>query len=333
MDRPEDRIALIELLERDGRVGRSVDVHRWPVTLGRALGNLVVLDDPHVAAQHASLAPDATGVLRLTVGDSANGVLVGRSRLVAGQSQALAEGSVLQLGGVRLRLRLKHDALAPERPLAAAFSGANAGRMAVLAALLLALVGAEHWVGLDPGADFTAWLPMLVSLPVALVGWCGAWALASKLFQHRFDFWGHMAILLPWLLALQLLDAVLPQVAASGGWPWLWQATRPLSAVLAALLLRAHLAHVLPGHQRAVGYAMAALVLTSGAVASALNLRSHGQLFTAPYMSTLPTPALRLGTPGTPQDLVDAMAGLREPLRDKVREAQADEAEEGDTAE
>ena len=87
--------------------------------------------------------------------------------------------------------------------------------------------------------------------------------------------------------------------------------------MLAALLLRAHLAHVLPGHQRAVGYAMAALVLTSGAVASALNLRSHGQLFTAPYMATLPTPALRLGTPGAPQDLVDAMANLREPLREQ----------------
>ena len=333
MDRPENRIALIELLERDGRVGRCVDVHRWPVTLGRALGNLVVLDDPHVAAQHASLAPDATGVLRLTVGNSRNGVQLGRAQLAAGSSQALAEGSVLQLGGQRLRLRLKHDTLAPERPLAAALSGGNAGRMAVYAALLLALVGAEHWVGLDPGADFTAWLPMLVSLPVALVGWCGAWALASKLFQHRFDFWGHLAILLPWLLALQLLDLVLPQAAAAGGWPGLWLATKPLSAVLAALLLRAHLAHVLPGHARALGGATAALVLTSGVVAAAVNLRSHGQLFTAPYMATLPTPALRLGSPVPPQDLVDAMAGLREPLREQVREAQADEAEDADAAE
>ena len=40
----EERLALIECFERDGRAGRTVDVHAWPLTLGRALSNRMVLD-------------------------------------------------------------------------------------------------------------------------------------------------------------------------------------------------------------------------------------------------------------------------------------------------
>lgn len=50
------RLALIELLERDGRVSRVLDVHAWPLCLGRALDNDLVIDDPHLAAHHATLA-------------------------------------------------------------------------------------------------------------------------------------------------------------------------------------------------------------------------------------------------------------------------------------
>ena len=74
MDRPEERLALIELLGRDARVQRTQDVRAWPLTLGRALDNTVVLDDPHVAARHATLAPDADGRLLLQVGDTVNGL-------------------------------------------------------------------------------------------------------------------------------------------------------------------------------------------------------------------------------------------------------------------
>ena len=45
--------------------------------------------------------------------------------------------------------------------------------------LLLALVGAEHAVGLDPGADLAAWLPLLVSLPHV-----GTWIPPSQ--AHRY---------------------------------------------------------------------------------------------------------------------------------------------------
>lgn len=326
MDRPEDRLALIELLDRDGRVLRAVDVHRWPLTLGRALGDTVVLDDPHVGAAHARLALDEAGGLVLQAGPSRNPVLLDGRALAPGAQQALpAGGALLQLGATRLRLRLPGEPLPPELALAT-HTTARPALLALVALATLASMVAGHWVALDPGAEFADWLPLLLSVPAALVIWCGGWALASKLFQHRFDFWGHLRLLLPWALAIELVG-LLPLLGASLGWPWLWQLATPLRFVLLALLLRAHLDQVLPQHTRIVGAAVAVLALLSAAVSLATLHRRTDGFARAPYMSTLPLPALRLGATVSPEALVAAMAPLREQLASRARQAREDEAE------
>ena len=48
-------LALVEAIDRDGLVRQAWRVERWPVSIGRALDNTVVLSDPHVAAHHASV--------------------------------------------------------------------------------------------------------------------------------------------------------------------------------------------------------------------------------------------------------------------------------------
>lgn len=326
MDRPEDRIALIELIERDGRVGRVVDVHHWPVSLGRGLDSTVVLDDPHVAALHATLRIDEQGQVWLNAGASDNGVLVDGQRLAAGRAQALpAGGALLQLGATRLRLRLRGEQLAPERRLI--FTALRPAQLALQVGLIALLMGTRHWVGLDPGAGITAWLPLLVGLPLALVGWCGAWALASKLFQHRFDFWGHARIVLPWVLAVELGEVLLPQLGAALGWALPWQLVGPFTVLMLALMLRSQLAHLLPQQGRFVTAAVAGLTLAYAGVTVATQHRNTDRILRGPYMSVLPLPAMRLGGSVPPQALVEAMAPLREQLADKARKARDDEAE------
>ncbi len=328
MDRAAERLALIECFERDGRPGRTIDVYAWPLTLGRGLVNHVALDDAYVAPNHARIEPDAQGQLVLTVLDTANGVVIDGRRHAAGAQCPLPEtGALLQLGQTRLRLRLRGEVLAAEKPLPPA-----AASPWLFALPLYALAVAEHALGLDPGADATAWLPALVGLPVAVAGWCGLWALLSKVFQHRFDFNGHLRIALPWLLAIEAVGALLPQVAASLAWPGLWHLVVPLQVVLGALWLRAHLAHVLPLHRRTVSAAVALVTLAGSAISLTVIQRSTDSYSRAPYMSTLPLPATRLAGSVAPAVLVEEMSALVEPLARRVQKAREEEEEESASA-
>jgi hypothetical protein len=337
MDHPENRVALIELLGRDGRVQHAVDVLRWPVTIGRSLDNTVVLDDPHIAAHHATLVPDDQGRLCLQVGDCLNGVQLvlagprhGRRIVAAGDRLPLpGPGTVLQLGGQRLRLRLPGDAIEAERLLT---GPVRAGRsLAAVAVLWFAVQAAQRWIELDPGADFTQWLPWVLGLPIGLALWCGFWALGSKMFRHGFDFFGHAAIALPILLAIELIDNLLPAVAASFGWPLLWQAQQLLvPPLLAGWLLRSHLRQLLPQRGRTIDLVLAAMISTGLAVGVAVNLRQQGRVFADPYMRTLPMPQLQGVTPLPTAQIKAAMLPLRERLADRVRQAAQDEP--GDTA-
>lgn len=328
--RRQERLALIEVFERDGRMGRSASVRRWPLTLGRALDNDVVLDDPHVAAHHATLQPGADGRLQLQVGDSINGVAVGKAHHPAGAQVALPpEGATLQLGGVKLRLRLPQEQLAPERALPALARAHLAGPLlAGLALMALALL--DHWLSLDPGADTAAWLPMVVGLPVVLAGWCGLWALASKLFQHRFDFVGHLRIALPWLLTIEVVDFVSTPLAASLGWSWLWRLVGPLQLLLALLMLRAHLTQVLPQSSRAVSTVLVVAALVGSAISLTMTQRATDRYSRPPYMSTLPLPALNLAQTVTAPQMVQELAPLAERLAARVKKAREDEPPEGE---
>jgi hypothetical protein len=347
--RSHPRLALIELT---GTERRTVDVLAWPLTLGRALDNHIVIDDPFVAAHHARLDMASDGSLQLTVLDSVNGVQLNASEaaadhLLAGHTRVLPmSGALLKLGNTELRLRMPHEALAPELALeklpfaaGAAVSALTAARSRTskriwpwLAGLGLTVfeVG-SHWVGLDPGADFSAWLPLLLGVPVAVVVWCGVWALLSKLFNHHFDFAGHMKLALPWMLAIALAQAMWPQISAALASSFLWRLTPLLTVVLAAFLVRAHLSHVLPNKRQAVAVGVAAMAVGAVGIGAIGNYRSHDSLSSAPYMSTLPLPVLRWGSTSGEQKLVQGMAPLAAQLALRVKKARDDE-EDGDEA-
>ncbi len=333
MDRPQDtptqRLALIECLERDGRSARMRDVWQWPLTLGRAIDNDLVLDDPFVAPHHARLELADDGSLHLQVLDTCNGVQMGHQRHAQGAAVPVpAGGTQLQLGGITLRLRLPGETLAAERPMPAD-AGARRWLPLGVGALVLLQTSAEHWVDLDPGADTSAWLPHLAAVAGALSAWAGLWALMSKLFQHRFDFNGHLRILLPWLLGMMLLAQVLPGLGAALDWPWLWHLSVPVQVLMGTMLVRAHLLHVLPTHGRAVTAAVIAALITGSAITLTATHRATDSFSRAPYMSTLPLPALRWITPVPSATLVQGMAPLAEQLAQRVQKAKQDEAEKG----
>ena len=332
MDRPADRVALIELLDRDGAVHRSIDVLAWPITLGRDLGNDVVLDDPHLAAQHARLDRAEDGTVLLRVGDCLNGALLAGRPLAAGQQAALDGPGLFQLGLTRLRLRLPGEVLAAERPLPQP-EASWANTWALLVALGALLTG-PAWLAMDPGTEGSAWLPIVLGTPVALALWCALWALASKLFQHRFDFRGHVGVMLRVLVPCVAASLLLPVLAGALDWPALWQASQWVQPVTLALLVWRHGLRVLPGHARAVGAGVAGLLVLSLGSVLAMNQQRFERLNRSPYMTSLPLPPWRWHTPiGVPQFLDEARP-LESQLQGLVSGAKADEADddEGDAS-
>lgn len=320
MARAAERLALIELLERDGRVLRQHDVHEWPLTIGRALDCDLVLDDAHVAPRHARLEADEDGAVWLVAGESVNGVLAGRRTLRRGERVALgALGEPWRVGMTRLRVRLAGEPVAPEQPMHRL--EAVDGRMAtaLLSLAWWAVLMAQHWLSLDPDHKLSDWLGVLLTVPALVVAWCGAWGLASKLFRHRVDFAGHWRLAVRAGLALSLVSLLLPRLAAALGSPALFRIVDPVLIGGGVLWLYGHCRRVLPQHARALGVIVGVAMLVSAGVTVALRAQREAPLLGPLYMSALPQAGLRVARPASPEAFADAANGLRGLVDERAR--------------
>lgn len=86
------------------RYGEELPVPSPVVTLGRAAGCDVVVDDDSVSAQHARLEYDM-GAWRITDLQSINGTAVEGTRLAPHVPTPLPYGATVRLGGVQLQFR------------------------------------------------------------------------------------------------------------------------------------------------------------------------------------------------------------------------------------
>lgn len=331
----DTRLAALELSDRDDHTARMVDVTAWPVTLGRALTNTVVLTDPHVAPLHAVLDVNDAGQLRVQVAsNSINGVsVIGRSRRqrqhLAGGATATLPGDepTLRLGRTLVRVRLPGAALSDEQPLVETSSWRDTPWLATGAVVLL--WAALRWLRTDPDDAAMPWVTDALTAFGLLLLWVCAWAMTSKLFRQGFDFWGHWRVALTVLGVGMVLDSALRVVAAALDWPWLWQLAYWVPVLASVAALTRHAVRVLPGSRvalRGVGLGLAAGMLVLG---SARNHQRSDSIWPMPYMSTLLPPAMQWREPARVDDLLADMQTLK-PSLDDAAKAKDNGAEETD---
>lgn len=317
------RLAVVEVLDRDGHARWAVPVLAWPVTIGRAVDCDVVLDDVHAAARHATLA-EAGGSLTLEVGDTINGVSMAGRRLAALQKADLPPGAIFEVGHTRLRVRRANEPLAPERPLQPD-PGPTRIPVFVLAVAAISWAAGEHWVNADPGSRLTDYMPPLIGLPLALAVWSGFWSVGSKLVRHRFDFLAHAHIALRYSLATSLVGLALPLMAFSLGWTFPGRVSGIAVTAVAVAMVLAHLTLILPARRRALAAAAAVLLLTGVSLYLVRNYQLHDRVFTQLYVTTLGPPALRVAPAVAPTRFIEESRALQ-----AVLDAHAeDENEEG----
>jgi len=327
LDVPTDvpvALPLLEILDRDGHVRQSVAVQRWPLRVGRALDNDVVLSDPHVAPSHLSIAPAEHG-LAITVGETRNGVVVGSKRLRAGQSSLLAtdsEAVEMTAGRTRMRLRMPEFALAPELSLA---SSTPLGRRAMpvfLAALLLAggLLFSTY-LDTDPDGLTRAAGGMLLTVFVAASVWCGAWALLSKTFTRQAHFGWHLRVFLFAGVALIAANALPALLAFAFSWPWMTDFAFVGEIAVVAVALYFHLLAVEPARHRLLKWVAVTCALAGVALSLWFNVQRSDLLGDELYMNHLFPPGLRVARPVSTDAFIDSLSALKPALDKKAKEA------------
>ena len=316
-------IGVLELLGREGQVLRVERITQWPLRIGRSAACELVLDDPHLAAEHAQLDWTQAGP-QLKLLPSLNGGWLGELRLLAGDAIDLHELSQIQLGASQMRWRSLDAALAPEQPLESHLHRLQAqhlhlrpGLLPVLALLLLwlALVAGQQWSQLNPGGPWMDYSSAVLGPLTGLLAWVGFCALLTQLFRRSFPFVAHLRIALRLLILRLLLGLALPALAYAFSWPRLMVLDDLIDAFGLALLLGMHASLIWPAKRTHARIAIGLTVLACLALGLDMARRQEQQYWLGPaYLSALPPPALRLVEPKPVSELIDSLRPLEAEL-------------------
>jgi hypothetical protein len=326
-----ETLALIETLDRDGQPRQILRVSQWPVRIGRAIDCDLVLDDPHVAAHHATLAWHEDG-LHIEPATTVNGVRLGRAVIAPGSSPPLPAAGLMTLGATTLRVRLANEALAPEQRLVDLhqYERRHAAGLMALIAFAALWKGFELWLTSVPGAPSSALAWGYLSAPAGLMVWCAAWAIGSMLFQRRFAFWAHLHAALTWLLIGVVAEAVTAQIAFALSMPAIEKFGRIVFVAAIAMMLWRHMGLLLPQRRRAFALAIASAVTVGGGLLLADRALQQQPLIGDLYLGTISLPALRVASPVPADAFVKSAAPLEKTLSRWARPGDDDDAPAGD---
>ena len=318
---------LIEVLDRDGQVRQSFPVAQWPLRVGRALDNDVVLSDPHVAAHHFTIDEHDAGAgptLTLTVGETRNGVMLGHTSLASGAHTALAtSGDAIELvaGRTRVRVRLPGHALAPELVIAPQVSlPRRIVPLIAAAAVVIAGLLFTTYLASDPDGLTRAIGNALLSAVVGGALWCGAWALLSKLFTRQAHFGWHVRVFLFSGIALLVISNLPALLAFAFSAPAFTDFEFVGEIVLFATALYFHLLAVEPARHRLLKWVAGVCAAVAIGLTMWFNVQRGDSLGDELYMSHLFPPAWRVAKPITTDAFIDGLAPLKATLDRKAKE-------------
>ena len=311
---------VIEILDREGQVRSVCKVSEWPARIGRSPNCDIVLDDSHLAGEHAELQLTETGP-QIVLLPSINGGWIGDHRLAAGESAALAGHALFQLGATHLRWRSADAPLPAEKPLELhqlRQVSRSIWWLPVLMAVWLFTLGFDFWLVSEPDTKLVTYAWPILSPLAAVLAWAGAWALVTQLFQRRFPFAKHLRRVLIWLLVMEAIDYLLPGIAYSVGLPRLSAVSELLVPAAGAFLVWWHASLVWPRARRSFGIGLCVLI----ALGLGLRVAQRGDeqyAYGPRYLSVLPPPSLRMVSPKPPEALLDDLRSMREPLDKAAR--------------
>lgn len=190
----------IEVVDGAGRVVARRTALGVPCTVGSAVDNALVVEDPEVAPYHARIDREADGSLTVTVLGGSSG-LHRPGAPERAMSLALTRSAAVALGGSTIRMvdeatrEVPVAAAAVEPPLTGwrAFIARRPVQWASVA--VLTVIGAGIGFFTLPGSERAAnALVVAVVLLLSECAWVGAWALTGRIRHGRARFGQHFVV-------------------------------------------------------------------------------------------------------------------------------------------
>jgi len=184
------------------RDGRGIPAwHRLetlPLTLGRALSNDIIVDDPYTDAHHARIQLDESGEIAIEDAGSVNGLRSDGAR--ANGKIIVRPGVEVRMGRTILRFRDVNEVVPPalvESPPASLYSRrleTTFGRGAIVV-LMLAAVALVTWLGNTERSSSSSVLAAVLAAAGVSFVWAAIWAVAARGADRRFHLAGHMTMI------------------------------------------------------------------------------------------------------------------------------------------
>jgi hypothetical protein len=201
-----ETVAYVEELGRNGDVVRRHVLQKLPARIGRGYDVDVMVDDPHVAAQHLEVRVAEDGALEAVDLGSLNGTLrLDNAERIS--TTRIHGDDVFRIGQSQLRIRLPGQLVPAELPLPQrtwdrqprVFAGA-----AAVVVGLLAWGGFVTTFDTDPSNILSAPVPVVIWL----LGWAGIWSLVCRTMHGRWNYLAHGIVAILGCAAFLLVDTL-----------------------------------------------------------------------------------------------------------------------------
>jgi hypothetical protein len=188
-----ERLAWLEILDRHGDVSSHHPVLAWPLKIGRAYTNDIVLDDPHIAAHHVEIRPAEDGSYHAVDLGSLNGILNKNSKLKHAEALVSAD-DVLRIGQTQIRIRPLNYAVAAETPVPQS-AWLRTWRGLLLGVALYASTSLlSSWLDFDRSESYNLIFKSFFQDILFVLAWAGMWTLISRVHTGRANFVAHAAV-------------------------------------------------------------------------------------------------------------------------------------------
>ncbi|MES2943878.1 MAG: FHA domain-containing protein [Pseudomonadota bacterium] len=320
-----DILALLQATDRNGALAGRLDVQAWPITVGRALTADLVLDDSHVAAEHLRLERTEQGDISVTVLDTVNGVELAGRQHVRGSSFVWPAGQSLTIGRLKLGLRLAESALAAEERLPH-FPWRAVAWTVLASAGVLAVSVVQAWLTLTEPLQLLRQLPTVLGMMVmGMAVWAGLWALATKLFTGRLQFWRHVRIACTSMLALQAVVTLASLLAFMFSLELLSRFELQLHLLGAAAAVYFHLTVITPQRRHLLASLVTGLAVLGISLMLGTTWLQNKRLSNTLYLSSFYPPAWRLAPAVPVKQFLDEAGSIRQRLDQRLKDSDSDD--------